>query len=88
MRGPVSRCGGALWGLRAMVIVLQMVVSEAKIVAWAATFNHIRRGLGGQGRLAGKYRGVLRAWAGGLLIRRLFWHNSGNQNVMVTGELR
>jgi colicin import membrane protein len=62
-----------------MVIVLQMVVSEAKIVAWAATFNHIRRGLGGQGRLAGKYRGVLRAWAGGLLIWHLFWHNYSNQ---------
>jgi hypothetical protein len=43
MRGPVSRCGGALWGLRAMVEVLQMVVSARKIVARRASFNLIRK---------------------------------------------
>ena len=39
MRGPVSRCGGALWGLRAMVVVLRMVESWRKIVPHARGFN-------------------------------------------------
>ena len=51
MRGPVSRCGGALWGLRAMVVVLHMVASVRKIVPRAAVFNRKSRRFGCQGGL-------------------------------------